>query len=418
MRHPLRAFGPWGRVGKQGAVTFPPISLPLRPTRMPYPTRLVIVFAGLVSPLLGGAQQTPPADTARSGNTPVPALPVELSGVLYPQFTYGGAKGSGTRSANRFELERAYLTARAKLSDRASIRATIDVFRPTPTSSYTLRAKYAYAQYDYWGKNEGVLGATGQVRLGMQQTVVIEHEEQFWPRWIARTGIERTGAFSSADLGASTTLGFGGGATELFAMVANGNGYTTPESDRFKDYSARLSIAPFGPPSSAAGGIVISPWYYKGARPGALRPAEARRLDRMGVFAGVRVPALTGGIHLARLTSSRDTALAGGRIAEVEGSSRLLSAHVQIRPFRLLDPAGNTAWGLLFRWDAIDGDQSYASPGGDFTARDGRFIVTGVVHELSKKLLWAIDFQQQSPRGDPLPAQDIRTYNLHVVANF
>lgn len=385
---------------------------------MRLPLRPLVALAGVLFATTLDAQQTTPPDSARAAApSPSAAPPVELSGVLYPQFMYGGAKGA-PRSANRFELERAYFTARAKISDRASIRATIDVFRPTATASYTMRAKYAYAQYDYWGKNEGMFGATGQVRLGMQQTVIIEHEEQFWPRWIARTGIERTGAFSSADLGASTTLGFAGGMTELFVMVANGNGYTTPESDRFKDYSARISIAPFGQPGSAAGGLVISPWYYKGARPGAIRPAEARRLDRMGVFAGLRLPAITAGAHLARLTATRDTALGGGAVGEVEGSSRFLGTHVQVRPFRLLDPAGDASWGLLFRWDAIDGGRSYVSPGGDFTARDGRFIVAGIVHEVSRKLLWAIDYQQQSPRGDPLPAQDIRTYNLHVVANF
>jgi len=359
------------------------------------------------------AQQAPANPQATTVN-----LPIEFSGVLYPQFIYGGAKGNGTRSANRFELERAYLNARARISDRASLRLTTDVFRPAANASYTLRAKYAYAQYDYWMNGEGFLGANGQVRLGMQQTVIIEQEESFWPRWIARTGVERAGYFSSSDLGASTTWSLGGGATEVFAMVANGNGYATPESDRYKDYSARVSFSPFGLPTSANGGLVISPWYYKGTRPGTLAPTEGRKLDRMGVFAGWRSPAVIATAHFAQATAQREQAVPGDVLTSDE-SSTILSAHVHLKPLRLLNPTGSTALGLIFRWDAIDGDDQYPSPGGEFKARDGRFIVAGFTHELSKKLQWAIDYQQQSPRGDPaLNAQDLRTYNLHVSAAF
>ncbi len=379
--------------------------------------RRFLPFTALAAPVLTGAQQQPAADSASRPSASTVSIPIEFSGVLYPQFSYGGARGS--RSANRFELERAYLNVRAKISDRASIRITTDVFRPAPTASYTIRAKYGYAQYDYWTKNEGLLGANGQVRLGMQQTVIVEQIEQFWPRWIARTGVERSGYFSSSDLGASTTLSFGGGAAELFAMIANGNGYATPESDRFKDYSARVNFAPFGLPSGPNGGLVIAPWIYKGARPSTLQPSEARKLDRMGVFAGWRSPMVAAGAHLARATAEREQAVAGGGIATTAESSRFLSAFAHLKPFRLMNPTGSTALGLIFRWDAIDGDDQYPSPGGDFTARDGRFIVAGITHELSRRLQWALDFQQQSPRGDPaLPAQETRTYNLHVSAAF
>ena len=379
-------------------------------------TRRFLPLAALASPLFAEAQQPASTDTTARPTSTI-SVPIELSGVLYPQFIYGGAKGA--RSNNRFELERAYLNARAKISDRASIRVTTDVFRPAPTASYTIRAKYAYAQYDYWTKGEGLLGANGQVRLGMQQTVIVEQIEQFWPRWIARTGVERIGYFSSSDLGASTTLSLGGGATELFAMVANGNGYTTPESDRFKDYSARISLAPFGLPSSAAGGLVVSPWIYKGARPSALQPSDARKLDRMGVFAGWRMPAMAIGAHVARATTEREEPITGGGLRIAEESSQFLNAFAHVKPFRLVSPTGSTAFGLIVRWDAIDGDDRYPSPGGEFTARDGRFVVAGITHELSRRLQWALDFQQQSPRGDPaLAGQDSRTYNVHVSAAF
>lgn len=355
------------------------------------------------APLLAQQPSTPPA-------TPLPQ--VEISGVLYPQFIYGGAPGA--RSENRFELERAYLTARARVAERTSIRVTADVFRPTAGASYTLRAKYAYAEYAYWTDGKGFMGTNAQARLGMQPTVIIEVEEQFWPRWIGQVALERAGYFSSSDIGASTTLTFAGG-VELFGMVSNGSGYATPENDRFKDWSLRASFAPFG--TSGGVGLVLSPWVYKGARESAIVADEGRKKDRAGLFAGFRTAAFLLGGQFATATNESES----GTPANVQTDDQkntVLSIYSQLKPFAMMSPGGSKAWGLIARWDQVRSDDQYVPSGGAFPVRDGRFLVLGLTHDLNSRVSWAVDYQQQSPDGQSAPALDLRTYNLHSSIRF
>jgi hypothetical protein len=377
--------------------------------------RTLLAIAAVTIPAVAVAQQTPSAPAAPAPATTTVSLPIEFSGLLFPQFIYGGAKGNGTRSANQFQLERAYLTAKAKIGDRASVRLTTDIYRPGGNAGYTLRAKYAFAQYDYWKNGEGFLGTNAQVRLGMQQTVLNETEESFWPRYVAKIAAERAGFFSSADLGASTTLSFGNGMGELFAEVANGPGYTTPENDRFKDYSARLTLTPFG--STLAHGLVLAPWYYKGTVASALRPSDGRKRDRAGIFAGYKAPAVMVGGDVEKSTNEIERAVPTG-IATEDRSGKVLSVYTQLKPFAMMSATGSKSWGILLRWDNVTGDTGYIPNNGDFPVIKGKFIVAGITHDVNSKLSWSLDFQQQSPNGATAPALDLRTYNLHASAAF
>src|SRR4051812_13739213 len=69
------------------------------------------------------AAQTPGPAAAPNPDT---AHRVDLSGVLYAHYRYSGERGS--LAANRFDVERAYVTVRTTLGDRASARVTADVF--------------------------------------------------------------------------------------------------------------------------------------------------------------------------------------------------------------------------------------------------------------------------------------------------
>ncbi len=371
------------------------------------------LFALLIvgAPSVAATQQRP-ADPAP---TPVQtvSLPIEFSGLLFPQLLYGGAKGN--RSANQFQLERAYLTAKAKIADRTSIRLTADIYRPGGNSGYTMRAKYAFVQYDYWKSGEGYRGATGQARLGMQQTVINEQEEYYWPRYVAKIAVERAGFFSAADLGASTTINFGGGLGEFFAMVANGSGFQTAENDRFKDYSARLTLTPFG--SSTAKGLSVSPWYYKGTVASVLRPTEGRKRDHAGILAGYKANAFTLAGDFATSTNENERAVPAGIVTE-DRSGKIVSVYTVIKPFAMLNPTGSKGWGILLRWDNITGDTGFVPNGGDFPVAEGKFIVAGLTHDVNSRFSWTLDFQQQSPNGVAAPALDLRTYNLHTSVAF
>jgi hypothetical protein len=131
--------------------------------------------------------------------------------------------------------------------ERTSIRFTSDPYQQTTSGSdsyyrgWTVRAKYAYLQYNYLNGSEWKALA----RVGLLHTVFID--EQFWARWISPTPTEKAGYFASADAGLATSVTLPAKLGELYATVTNGPGYTSRETDRFKDYAARLSITPWAP---------------------------------------------------------------------------------------------------------------------------------------------------------------------------
>src|SRR4051812_30931488 len=175
-----------------------------------------VAAAALALPLALGAQQLAPdtvkRDTVKRDTVkpaPAPAttvsVPIDFSGVIYANYQYRGDQGA-PNPTNKFDLERVYLTFRMPAGDRASIRITADVFQQAGNGAdafyrgWVIRAKYAYLQYDLiktaeWNAN---------VRGGMLHNVVIDHVEQFWPRWISQTAVERAGFFSSSDAGVAT----------------------------------------------------------------------------------------------------------------------------------------------------------------------------------------------------------------------
>lgn len=53
----------------------------------------------------------------------------------------------------------------------------------------------------------------------MLQTVVIEHGESFWPRWLSRSAVEISGFFASADVGAAAQINLPSKRGELYATV-------------------------------------------------------------------------------------------------------------------------------------------------------------------------------------------------------
>ena len=127
-----------------------------------------------------------------------------MSGLIFGSYNYQlptTPHQLANQNDNGFILDRAYLNFRAPAGDRLSARVTTDVYQTSETNgqnAYTIRAKYAYLQYDV---PKTATGASAFARLGILQNVAIEHIETFWPRYLSQTAIERAGFFSSADVG-------------------------------------------------------------------------------------------------------------------------------------------------------------------------------------------------------------------------
>ncbi len=386
-------------------------------------TTTIGLIAALVAPLALAAQQ--PADTTRPAPPPPPAvvsIPVDFSGVLYANFQYQGAAGA-SKSQNKFDLERAYLTFRMPAGDHASIRITADVFQQqtAPNDAYykgwVVRAKYAYLQYEYLKTADWTAVARG----GLIHTVVIDHEEQFWPRWISQTAVERAGFFSSADGGVATLVTLPNKFGEFYATITNGPGYTSRETDRFKDYSARLSITPLsGSSNKVIKTFALTGWTYRGAIASSFVNGGAGQVGavgshlprtRSGVFVGVRDPRLSAGFDWATRQDGSETGLntVASPRAEVDSTRQLISGFAYIKPFQLLSDQSAFPLGLIGRWDRYKPD----------TGSDGYIstVIGGLTLDLNKRSALSLDYQEQTPKNGVIAATT-KTYFLHMVANF
>lgn len=395
-------------------------------------TRLIALAALSCLPALLHAQTQPayqpkdtaaaePKDTAAAQPKPPPPPPIDFSGILYANYQYRGDRGP-RKSANRFDVERAYLTFRMPAGEKLSVRVTTDLYQQTTSGSdayyrgWTVRAKYAYLQYNYLNATDWKAYA----RLGLLQTVFIEHDEQFWPRWISQSPTERAGYFSSADAGISSTLSFPGKLGELYAGVTNGPGYTSREVDRFKDYAARVTITPWaGKSSSPLKTLALSAWAYKGATASRFadggsgqvgRVGESLDRDRWGVHAGRLDPRLTFGIQYA--SRNEEGELGANTPASprsvMDSTGTLVSGYALVRPFASTGSRPHPLT-LMARWDRINAN----------TDRDRRYevVIAGLIWDLSARTSLSVDYQENNPL-EGAPITPAKTWFAHFVARF
>lgn len=353
--------------------------------------------------------------------TPTPAAPsVSVSGVIFGNYQYHLSGQS--KESNQFLLERAYLTVRGSLAERMSVRVTADVFQSGDQNGWTVRAKYAYLQYDV-AKGPAW---TAFVRAGMLHNVIVEHEEQIWPRFVSSVALERSGGFSSADVGVAGQVTLPSRLGELYGHVVNGPGYTRRETDRFKDFGLRLSLTPLaGRTQGMLSTLVISPWIYEGATAsrfvaggagGAIAPVgRGLPRDRYGVFAGLRDPRLTVGVQVARMRTVTDTLGPGPPPSRVvaDADASVVSAHGIVRPLAFLRADRRSPFAVLARYDAVESDVD----------RDNRYhyLIAGLLFDLNARSTLVLDYQEQLANAGavtlPSPGS-FRALFAHVNVNF
>ncbi|MFL5614415.1 MAG: hypothetical protein ACJ796_12215 [Gemmatimonadaceae bacterium] len=371
-----------------------------------------------------------------SAQTTVTIPPIDFSGVIYSSFQY--RVDQRAKNFNQFNVDRAYLTFRMPAGDRASIRITTDVYQQTNTpqdayyAGWAIRLKYAYMQYNYInGKTPNDL--TAAFRMGSLQTVIIDHEEQFWPRWISQTDVERAGLMTSADVGAATQITLPNRLGEIYVPVTNGPGYTSRELDRFKDPQARLTITPF---AKSGKGILstwaISPWVYKGdvASPFVNSPAPGPtsngpigiglERNRWGVFSGIRDPRLTAGGQYTHFHGESQTGLntPASPAVTVDSTGHILSGFAILKPLALFD-TGYTRLNLVARYDQVTTNTNY-NPAAQY-----HVFIGGIFFDLSRRVAMSVDYQEQLSDNYPVvnnvtitPTQPLRQWFVHMVANF
>jgi hypothetical protein len=396
----------------------------------------------------------PFALVAQGGQTPPAATPgFDFSGVVFGAWgvrTDSAAQATlGGKSPNQFSLDRAYLTFRMPAGDNASIRVTTDVFQQTNAvagayyGGWVVRIKYGYGQYTALRNSFGD-GSNLTGRIGILHTVVIDHQEQFWPRYLSQVALERNGFMVSADAGAAALATLGNHWGEVYATVVNGGGYTSVERDRFKDFALRLSLTPLGNErnmSPILKSFVITPWVSKGWNPSAFAAGGAGQVgpgdngavtdglqkDRYGVFAGIKERRITAGAEWAQRKDGSD---AGGNTAALprvvtDSTGRLLDGFLLLRPVELFDATHKSGLLLIGRYDRYTPNTGPTSPNYVGSTPSYNYWVLGASYDITSKFLMALDWQVQNPNSFPAATgTNVRgtprtsSLFLHWQANF
>jgi hypothetical protein len=368
-----------------------------------------------------------------SAQTTVTFPPIDFSGVIYSNFQY--RTDQRAKNFNKFDVERVYLTFRMPAGDRASIRVTTDVFQQQNSpqdafySGWVIRLKYAYLQYNY------ITGSptdfTAVARMGSLHTVIIDHEEQFWPRWLSQVDVERAGLMSSADVGVSTLMTTPSKSGEIYAVVTNGPGYNNRELDRFKDPQLRWTLTPLSNIKQKFFSTwAISPWYYRGevasqfanaAPPGPTSNGPiGTGLDRnrWGVFTGLRDPRLQLGAHYVNFKGQSQTGLntPASPAATIDSTGHIISGFIVAKPLALAD-TGFTRLNLVARYDQVETNTT--------TGAKYHVFIAGMWLDLNRRSAISVDYQEQLSNNYPVvngvtitPTPPLKQWFVHMVANF
>lgn len=402
--------------------------------------------------LLASAAALLIARPAIAQQPPAAAPALDFSGLMFGSYGIRGDSAAraalGGQSPNQFGIDRVYLTFRLPAGDNGAIRVTTDVFQNTNNATngyyqgWALRIKYAYFQYtalkDALGTGSSLTG-----RVGALHNVVIEQTDAFWPRWIQQNGVERTGFFSSADVGAAALLTLGNKMGDVYATVTNGPGYTSFDRDRFKDVAIRVALTPLANSSQNAfvKSIVVTPWYYKGEVGSAFAAGGANQVgpggngaitegltrDRYGIFAGVRERRLSLGLELAHRVDQSETGsntVATPRVVN-DSTGRLMAGYVLARPLEWVNAARRSPLTLIARFDRFTPhtDPTHANYAGETPYYD--YTVFGASYDVNQRITLALDWQTNSPKGFPpatgtnvRPTPRQSTVFLHWQATF
>jgi hypothetical protein len=414
--------------------------MPFRRIRSATCAVLVLLPAGTLAQATGSDSAMGP----RPQPAPQASTPPVFSGVIFGSYQYLlPTTPAPLLVDNQFIVDRAYLTFRMPAGERTSIRITTDVYQTSEatassftSNAYTIRAKYAYLQY------EGTKAANlAQIvgRVGILQNVLIEHEEQFWLRYISLVPTERAAYFSSADVGIAAQAVLPQRWGELYATIVNGPGYTSRERDRFKDFAARLSLTPFAGrvASPVLGSLTLTAWGYKGATASRYAdPATAAgtvgtvggALDRSraGVLAGIRDARFT---LAAQVAQRHDAGEAGANTVasprvETAATGRLWSVYGTARPLAFTHPAVKSPFGIVARYDRVSpsvSSDNVATPPAPSNSYHN--LIAGIFVDLSSRAQVALNFQEALASNNgvslaPTPGPQSKGYFAHFVVNF
>lgn len=356
----------------------------------------IAAATSLYAAAAAGAQGTTPTPAGTSTPAQAPPTGPSLSGTIRGNYHY--LLGGPREDFNQFALERVYVTIRGIAAPKLGYRVTTDVFQSGDNNGWTVRMKYAYLDYTFGPDRPWET----LVRAGILQTVTIEQQESFWPRWLGPVAIDRHGFFQSADAGVAVQTRLPGKLGEAYAHVVNGTGYVRRETDRFKDVGARLSLTPFGTSGNALlASTTVSGWVYQGATASRfvgdpLAPiGDALERDRWGVHAAMKDPRLTLAVEHSRRTddveSGENIPTDPRGVASREGA--VTAGFAILRPVTIATGRPSPL-GLVARYDHVTPDVD----GDDF-----HYLLAGAIYDINRRFAISLNYQEQLGSTAPGP---------------
>ena len=251
---------------------------------------------------------------------------------------------------------------------------------------------------------------------------MIDHEEQFWPRYLSQVALERNGFMVSADGGAAGLLTLGNKWGEVYGTVVNGGGYTAVERDRFKDFALRLSLTPLASHDNMSPilkSFAITPWFSKGWNPstfaaggtGQVGPGDNGAItdglqkDRYGIFGGIKERRIIAAAEWAQRKDASDGPAAGNTAAiprvVTDSTGRLFDGFLLLRPVELFDATKKSGLQLIGRFDHFTPNTDPTAVNYAGSTPSYNYWVLGGAYDVTSRFTLALDWQVQNPTSFP-----------------
>jgi hypothetical protein len=337
---------------------------------------------------------------------PAPS-PIQFSGVLFSNFVYS-TEGKEGKDFNRFDLERIYVTAKGQIFDDGKIQITTDMFRGSsyrqPDSiaklyygGYTVRMKFAFMDYTPL--------SFLSVKLGLIPTVWPSLVDGVWKyRGISATVSDLQSYFPTADMGVSVSYALPGKMGDLSGFILNGSGFTSMETNRYKDFALRASVYPFVD-DPLLKPLLVAGYVYKGSNMSTTSTALPRNR-----FGGL----ISYSYSVASATVEFNSRQDAPKYADTLVYGTALSFFGEIK-------APVTEWkdkfSFVWRYDLVEPDDA---KGGDMT----RLKIVGITYKPVDKIILAIDRQWTDAEAKTMKQFDNvkisydNRWFFHAIINF
>jgi len=272
-----------------------------------------------------------------------------FSGTSY--LRYSRELQRGARDFNPFEFDRVYFIFRSQLTDRISLRYTMEGARRDAEGDFDIATKHFFVEVANFPF------ASGRLVAGLADLPWVSYEEGIWGyRFQGTVFPDREGYLTSTDLGLGWKVDLPRQFGDFHFSVVNGEGWTKPEAGKYKDVHLRFTLSPFR--SGWAKGIFLGAFGSQGNYDGVPLglPNDRRRAILQGGYRGKHLRFM--GSYLwasdpaAQLLSRHPSLVArAGQLAQARGVSVFTVVNLG-----MLSDAGEK-WELIARYDRLDPDR-------------------------------------------------------------